>query len=60
MKNLVKLTKKAIKVATKAKFAFVCFNVGATVHSLIPKYDKITDIDTDKLIQQHRYNLGNE
>lgn len=60
MNNIAKLTKKAIKAAAKTKFAFICLNVGATVHSLIPKYDKIKGIDTDKLIIQHIHNLGNE
>lgn len=54
MKKIVKLTKKAVKAVAKTKVFFVCLNVGAKVHSLIPKYDKIEGIDTDKLIREHQ------
>ena len=53
MKDIAKIVK-TITVATKViKVASLCFTVGATVHSLIPKYDKIEGIDTDKLISDH-------
>ena len=50
MKDIAKIVK-TITIATKAiKVVSLCVTVGATVHSLIPKYDKIEGIDTDKLI----------
>ena len=50
MKDIAKIVK-TITIATKVvKIASLCLTVGATVHSLIPKYDKIEGIDTDKLI----------
>ncbi len=53
MRDIAKIVK-TITIATKAiKVASVCFTIGATVHSLIPKYDKIEGIDTDKLISEH-------
>lgn len=53
MKDFAKIVK-TITIATKAvKVASLCLTVGATVHSLIPKYDKIENIDTDKLITEH-------
>ncbi len=53
MKDLAKIVK-TITIATKVvKIASLCLTVGATVHSLIPKYDKIEGIDTDKLISDH-------
>ena len=53
MKDIAKIVK-AVTIASKAvKVASVCLTVGATVHSLIPKYDKIKGVDTDKLITDH-------
>lgn len=53
MKDIAKIVK-TITIATKViKIASLCVTVGATVHSLIPKYDKIEGIDTDKLISDH-------
>lgn len=53
MKDIAKIVK-TITIATKAiKVASLCVAVGATIHSLIPKYDKIEGIDTEKLISDH-------
>ena len=53
MKDIAKIVK-TITVASKVvKVASLCLTVGATVHSLIPKYDKIEGINTDKLISEH-------
>ncbi|MBQ7295245.1 MAG: hypothetical protein IJW86_03510 [Clostridia bacterium] len=53
MKDIAKFVK-TITIAAKAiKVASLCLTVGATVHSLIPKYDKIEGIDTDKLIRDY-------
>ncbi len=56
MKDIAKLTKKILVAVKAVKIASVCLTVGATVHSLIPKYDKIEGIDTDKLIREHMPN----
>ena len=53
MKDIAKIVK-TITVASKVvKVASLCLTVGATVHSLIPKYDKIEGINTDKLISDY-------
>ncbi len=53
MKDFAKIVK-TITIATKAvKIASLCVTVGATVYSLIPKYDKIENIDTHRLICEH-------
>lgn len=56
-KKITSLTKKFIKATVKRKFIFSCLNIGAKVHSLLPRYDKIEGIDTDKLIREHRYEI---
>ncbi|MBR2893151.1 MAG: hypothetical protein IKB94_04785 [Clostridia bacterium] len=53
MKDIAKLTKKILVAVKVVKIASLCVTVGATVHSLIPKYDKIEGIDTDKLISDY-------
>lgn len=53
----IKLTGKIIKSAVKSELVFVCFDIGAMVHSMMPKYDKIEGIDTDKLIAEHQYDI---
>ncbi len=54
MKDIAKLTKTVLVAVKVAKAAALCLTVGATVHSLIPKYDKIEGINTDRLIETHR------
>ncbi len=54
MKDIAKLTKKVLVAVKVVKVASLCFTVGATVHSLIPKYDKIEGVNTDRLIETHR------
>ena len=53
MKDIAKLTKKILVAVKVVKIASLCVTVGATVHSLIPKYDQIEGIDTDKLISDY-------
>ena len=50
--------KKAIKTATIAvkavKIISTCVVIAAAVYAMVPKYDTIEGIDTDKLIETHR------
>ncbi|MDD6012810.1 MAG: hypothetical protein PUC33_08210 [Oscillospiraceae bacterium] len=50
-KCAVQIAKKILKSVFSFKFITSCIFLGATVYSLIPRYDTIDGIDTDTLIQ---------
>lgn len=54
MKKDIKKAIKTAKIAVKAvKIISTCVVVAATVYALVPKYDTIEGIDTDKLVETH-------
>lgn len=50
-KCAVQIAKKILKSVFSFKFITSCIFLGATVYSLIPRYDTIDGINTDTLIQ---------
>ena len=54
MKKDIKKAIKIAKIASKAvKVISTCVVVAAAVYALVPKYDTIEGIDTDKLVETH-------
>ena len=54
MKKDIKKAIKTAKIAVKAvKIISTCVVVAAAVYTLVPKYDTIEGIDTDKLVETH-------
>lgn len=54
MKKDIKKAIKTAKIAVKAvKIISTCVVVAAAVYAMVPKYDTIEGIDTDKLIETH-------
>ena len=55
MKKDIKKAIKTAKIAVKAvKIISTCVVVAAAVYAMVPKYDTIEGIDTDKLIETHK------
>jgi hypothetical protein len=55
MKKDVKKAIKAAKIAIKAvKIISTCVVIASAVYAMVPKYDTIEGIDTDKLVANHR------
>ncbi len=55
MKKDIKKAIKTAKIAVKAvKIISTCVVVAAAVYAMVPRYDTIEGIDTDKLIETHR------
>ena len=55
MKKDIKKAVKTAKIAVKAvKIISTCVVIAAAVYAMVPKYDTIEGIDTDKLIDTHR------
>lgn len=55
MKKDIKKAVKTAKIAVKAvKIISTCVVIAAAVYAMVPKYDTIEGIDTDKLIETHR------
>ena len=51
--GVVEVVKKVYKCKAAFHIGVKVYNTGYAVYSLFPKYDKITGIDTDKLIKAH-------
>ena len=51
--TIINLPKKLLKFVIAAKIADKTVRTAKKVYTLIPKYDRITGIDTDKLVQNH-------
>ena len=55
MKKDIKKAIKTAAIAVKAvKIISTCVVIAAAVYAMVPKYDTIEGIDTDKLIETHR------
>ena len=55
MKKDIKKAIKTAKIVVKAvKIVSTCVVIAAAVYAMIPKYETIEGIDTDKLIETHR------
>ena len=55
MKKEIKKAIKTSKIAVKAvKIVSTCVVIAAAVYAMVPKYETIEGIDTDKLIETHR------
>ena len=48
--TVVRLPKKLLKVVIACKYGGKLYRVGRRAYNMIPKFDKITGIDTDILI----------
>ena len=58
MKKDIKKAIKTAKIAVKAvKIIFTCVVIAAAVYAMVPKYDTIEGIDTDKLVENHRSDI---
>ena len=58
MKKDIKKAIKTAKIAVKAvKIISTCVVIAAAVYAMVPKYDTIEGIDTDKLIENHRSDI---
>ena len=54
MKKDIKKAVKTAKIAVKAvKIISTCVVIASAVYALVPKYDTIDGIDTDKLVETH-------
>ena len=51
--DVIGAVKKVYKIKIAFNFGVKAYNMAYAVYSLFPKYDKITGIDTDKLVQKH-------
>ena len=56
VQDIIEIVKKVYKCKIAFKLGVKAYNTGYSVYSLFPKYDKITGIDTDKLIEKHTKN----
>ena len=55
MKKDIKKAIKTAKIAIKAvQIISTCVVIASAVYAMVPKYDTIEGIDTDKLIETHR------
>lgn len=58
MKKDIKKAIKTAKIAVKAvKIVSTCVVIAAAVYAMVPKYDTIEGIDTDKLVENHRSDI---
>ena len=58
MKKDIKTAIKTAKIAVKAvKIVSTCVVIAAAVYAMVPKYDTIEGIDTDKLVENHRSDI---
>ncbi len=51
--TIINLPRKILKFVIAAKVINKTVKTAKKIYSFIPKYDKITGIDTDKLVQNH-------
>lgn len=51
--TIINLPRKILKFVIAAKVISKSVKTAKKIYSFIPKYDKITGIDTDKLVQNH-------
>ncbi len=51
--TIINLPRKILKFVIAAKVINKSVKTAKKIYSFIPKYDKITGIDTDKLVQKH-------
>ena len=51
--DVIEVAKKVYKCRVAFNLGVKAYNKGYAVYSLFPKYDKITGIDTDKLVKAH-------
>ena len=54
--DVIEIVKKVYKFRIAFNLGVKAYNTGYAVYSLFPKYDKITGINTDKLIADHTIN----
>lgn len=54
--DVIEIVKKVYKFRIAFNLGVKTYNTGYAVYSLFPKYDKITGINTDKLIAEHTIN----
>ena len=58
MKKDIKKAIKTAKIAVKdVKIVSTCVVIAAAVYAMVPKYDTIESIDTDKLVENHRSDI---
>lgn len=53
--TLINLPRKILKFVIAAKVITKVVKTAKKIYSFIPKFDKITGIDTDKLVQNHMH-----
>ena len=51
--TIINLPRKLLKFVIAAKTVSKIIKTAKKIYSFIPKYDKITGIDTDKLVENH-------
>lgn len=51
--TIINLPKKLLKFVLAAKAVSWLINTAGKIYRMIPKFDKITGIDTDKLVKNH-------
>lgn len=54
--TVIRLPKKILKLVLVCKFGEKAYCTGRRIYNMIPKFDKITGIDTDVLIESCKRN----